>query len=232
MESDPRTINANKNTVVLITAFNEDDVIDSTVNAVREIPSVSRVIVVDDGSADQTTKKAKEAGAQVITLSKNSGKGKALKKGLEEIDEAFILLLDADLGEYAIEGKKVLDPVLKGDADLAIANFPKPKVKGGFGIAKGFGRWAIRYFTGYNMIEPLSGQRALRSSLMKELKIAPGFGVEVAMTIDAIRKGYKVVEVPTNMSHRESTRSYQGFVHRGKQFIDIFKVAIIRIFRR
>jgi hypothetical protein len=58
--------------------------------------------------------------------------------------------------------------------------------------------------------------------------LAPGFGVEVAMTIDAVRAGFRVVEVPVTMRHAPTGRDLAGFVHRGQQALDLLRVALPR----
>lgn len=191
---------------------------------------IGKIVVVDDGSSDMTAVMAESCGAEVIRMPSNLGKGRAIRKALKEVDQEYVLFLDGDLGEHAIEASKLINAVLEDKADIAVAAFPQPKVKGGLGIAKGFGRWAIKSLTGYNMKEPLSGQRALRREALDKIKIAPGFGVEVAMTIDLIREGYRVLEIPTLMSHRETGRDFAGFWHRGEQFFDILKVYVKRLF--
>jgi len=103
-----------------------------------------------------------------------------------------------------------------------VAHFPSPKKKGGFGLVRGLARLGIRYFTGLKVKAPLSGQRALaREVLPAVLPFAGGYGVEVALTIRAARRGYRVREIPLPMHHRETGRSLSGFLHRGRQFRDV-----------
>lgn len=212
----------------IIAAYNEEDRIAETIEAVKALTDINDILVVDDGSDDDTVKVAKSTGVEVLCLPVNQGKGAALKKAIEKINCDFVVFLDGDLGNYACQIQKLIDKVVAGDYDMAIANFPKPKTKGGIGLAKGFSRWAIKHFTSNIMEEPLSGQRVIRSDVLKGISIAPGFGVETAMTIDVIRNGYKVIEVPVEMSHRETGRNFAGFLHRGVQFKDILKVVIKR----
>jgi hypothetical protein len=111
---------------------------------------------------------------------------------------------------------------------IAIMKAPEGH-KGGFGFVMGLSRWAIRRFGGMVVTAPLSGQRAFRRELIERIGgFEEGFGVETAMTIDALRQGYKIVEVPLPLTHRATGRNWAGFRHRGRQFVDILKV----VFRR
>lgn len=212
----------------VLPAYNEADVIIDTIKAVKAINGVNQVIVVDDGSTDDTGEKAEVAGVEVIKMKSNLGKGKALKKALSVINSDIILLLDSDLGSHAGEADKLLMPVLDGNADMTVATFPVSKIKAGFGLTKGLGRWTIKHFGGQEMNAPISGQRAIKSDFLKKAKLESGFGFEVGLTIDVLRQGGRVIEVPTTMAHRATGRDFNGFVHRGKQFADIFKVVAKR----
>lgn len=211
-----------KRVSVVIPAYNESARITDTVNAVRKIPEVSEVIVVDDASTDQTGDLAVKAGAKLIRLPRNQGKGTALNKGVQAAEGDVVVLLDADLGESAQEARNLILPVLKGEVDMAVASFPPPKTKGGFGLVRGLASKGIRFFTGLEMKAPLSGQRAMsRETLSAVLPFAAGYGVEVAVTIRAARRGFRVAEIGLSMHHRETGRNVSGFLHRGRQFRDV-----------
>ena len=132
---------------VLIPAYNEEKKIFDTVSTVLSIPSVSEVVVVDDASRDNTASLAGEAGAKIVALEKNLGKGGALNRGAGIVTGDVILLLDGDLGKSAIDAQLLLQPILNGEADMTIAQFPPPLIKGGFGLVKGLARTGIKLFT-------------------------------------------------------------------------------------
>jgi hypothetical protein len=205
---------------VLIPAYNEADLIGETVAAALAMQGLPEVVVIDDGSSDNTAKAAANAGARVIRLAENSGKGAALNAGMAQVKAEVYLMIDADLGTSALETQHLLDPLQAGQADLAIAVMRAPEGhKGGFGFVMKLSRWAIRRFGGMVVTAPLSGQRAFRRELIEGIGgFERGFGVETAMTIDALRKGYRVVEVPLPLTHRVSGRNWAGFRHRGRQF--------------
>ena len=127
----------------------------------------------------------------------------------------MFLLCDGDLGESARELTALTGAVQRGEADVAVAAFAR-RVGGGFGLALGFARWAIRRRCGLATSAPISGQRALsQAALADVLPFAHGFGMEVGMTIDAVRAGHRVIEIELDLSHRASARTLAGFAHRG-----------------
>jgi len=95
----------------IIPAYNEEVSIKQTVMSVKKIPGVENVIVVDDGSRDRTGFRAEEAGAKVIRLPNNAGKGNALNEGAKYASGEIVVLIDADLGETAMEAEKLIKPV-------------------------------------------------------------------------------------------------------------------------
>lgn len=216
---------------VLIPAYNEEKHIKDTIKAVIDIPEVDEILVIDDASKDKTSEYARETGAKVYTLESNSGKGGALNFGIKHINGDIVALVDGDLGSTASEVRKLILPVLNNQADMTIARFPRAKKKGGFGLVKGLARSGIKFYTGLDMYSPLSGQRVMNKDVLNSIgQFASGYGVEVGLTIDVARMGFKVMEVEARMTHAETGRDLRGFLHRGKQFVHVFKELVRRIF--
>lgn len=142
--------------------------------------------------------------------------------------EPVVVLCDGDLGESAARLAPLVETVRQGGADLAVAAFSR-RVGGGFGLAIGFARWAIRRRCGLELRAPISGQRALKAqTLAQVLPFAHGFGMEIGMTIDAKRAGARVGEIDLDLSHRATGRTLGGFLHRGHQLVDFVRVYIVR----
>lgn len=210
--------------VAIVPAKDRADTIAATVAAVRGLSRVDRVLVVDDGSTDDTAPAARAAGADVLRLPSNRGKGGAVLAGVDAVPDADVfLLVDADLAATAGAADALLDAVLGGDADLAIGVLPSAGKQGGFGTIRRLAAEGIRRATGLAVRAPLSGQRAVRAEFLRGLEQADRFGLEVAMTIDAARRGARIVEVDVSMDHRHTGRRLSGFVHRGRQGADIVR---------
>ncbi len=228
--------------VVLIPAYNEAARIGITISAVRSLAGISQVVVVDDGSTDNTAETAKQAGAdKVIVLTRNHGKGGALDAGLAQTPGDVLLLLDADIGETASFAQALLDPVLHNDCDMAVAVFPElcsdlpnthepcpstPK-GGGFGMALKLARGGIKMLTGVDLTAPLSGQRALDKRIIESMGgFNKGFGVETALSGWAAAGGWRVREVPLAMSHRRTGKDIAGLMHRARQILHIARALV------
>lgn len=220
--------------VALVPAHDEGDRVGRTVRALASLEEVGEVIVVDDGSRDATAAVALAAGATVLRIPRRLGKGGALEGALRRLPPADVwLFADADLQESASELVPVLREVVEGRADLAVAVLP-PQVSGGLGTVRRFAARAILLLTGFASSQPLSGQRAVRGAALGSCRpLASGFGVETAMTIDALRAGLVVREVPApGLAHRATGRDLTGFVHRGRQGLDILRAVAVRAVRR
>jgi glycosyltransferase involved in cell wall biosynthesis len=212
--------------IAIVAARNEADRIGATIDALRAASPGIAVVVADDASEDGTADVALRAGAEVVSRGRPHGKGgnvtaacEAALGGAGTMDS--FLLCDGDLGETAGRLLPLIEAVESNDCDLAIAAFAQ-RVGGGVGAAKGFGRWAIRSLGGYEALEPLSGQRAMRATTLRSLlPFARGYGMEVGMTIDAARSGCRVAELKLDLAHRATGRTPAGFLHRGRQLRDI-----------
>ena len=179
----------------------------------------------------RTNESTTSTGATVLRSRGRNGKGGALEGALRRLDPADVwLLADGDLGATAAGLVRLVEVVSSDGADLAIAVLP-PAPAGGFGLVKRTSARLIRGQSGFRASEPLSGQRALTARAMQAVRpLAQGFGVEAAMTIDAVRAGLHVLEVPIDgLEHRPTY--LRGFLHRGRQGWDIAKAVLPRMLR-
>ncbi len=243
---------------VVVPAKDEAARIASTVAALVAVPGVAAVVVVDDGSTDDTAARARAAGADVVRHARNRGKAAALETGAARLavldarsraaadapaDAAAshasstgrpLLFVDADLGETAGNTLVLAEPVLAGEADLAIAVLPpQSRPGGGRGFVVRLARRGIVRATGWTPTQPLSGMRCLtREAFEAARPLAHGWGVETAMTIDLLTAGYRVVEVSCDLQHRVTGADWHGQVHRLRQYRDVARGLAVRRARR
>jgi glycosyltransferase involved in cell wall biosynthesis len=228
---------------VVIPAKDEAARIAATVEAAGRINHVDLVVVVDDGSTDATGPLARTAGAVVIRHPRNRGKAAAMESGAAEVERRdaeaegslsrALLFVDADLEGTAIETAALAAPVLSGEADMTVAVLP-PQLEsgGGHGFVVRLAREGIRKATGFVAAQPLSGMRCLtREAFEAARPLAAGWGVEVGLTIDVLRGGYRLQEVPCELHHRVTGRNLSAQLHRAAQYRDVARALAARRFR-
>lgn len=228
---------------MIIPAKDEAERIAATVSSAATIGGVDLVVVVDDGSADDTGRIAERAGATVVRHIVNKGKAAAMQTGAEAVAVAerggfgvprALLFIDADLGESAVNTSPLAVPVLAGEADMTIAILPRQATAGGGrGLVVNLARKGILEATGWTPTQPLSGMRCLtRPAFQAALPLAPGWGVETGLTIDLLRAGFRVEEVPCDLHHRVTGKDWRGQLHRAKQYRDVARALATRRARR
>jgi glycosyltransferase involved in cell wall biosynthesis len=223
--------------LAVVPVYNEADRIIQTIEGLKSIELIDEILVINDGSTDNTREVIEKIGVSTINLTKNHGKGFAMKKAVEDKNYDYVAFVDGDLGYTSTEIEKLIYPVLLDEADFTIAKFPKRSTKtytkGGFGLVKRLAKKGVYFYTKKNIDTSLSGQRVYKKEVMDAMEYIPArYGIEVAMTIQALNKDFTFKEIPVEMTHRYTDRSLRGFKHRGKQFFDILKTLIIMFFRR
>lgn len=201
----------------IVPAYNEAGTISGVVSVLQSCPLIDEVIVVDDGSNDGTAAVAMAAGARVLQLQDNRGKGAAIQAGYEATDADFLLLCDADLvGLRLSHLYDLLQPLLGGVADMTVGVF-----EGGRPITD----------LAQVMAPQLSGQRALRREILAELDDLTDarYGLEVALTRHCKQTGARVVEVIlpdlTQIMKEEKLGLVKGLMARAKMYWEIVKYA-------
>lgn len=202
-------------TIAIIPAYNEEKNIGHVLSVLTDVALIKKVIVVSDGSTDDTVNVAKSYGVEIIELAENRGKGGALKAGLDNFQADVVLFLDADL--LGLTEKHVLnlvEPVINDEADMTIGIFEKGR------IATDLAQKMAPY---------LSGQRALKFSLLEkisDLDVAR-FGVELALNRFMESSNIRVKEVLLyDMSHvmkEEKMGVWKGMAARMKMYWEIIK---------
>ncbi|MDI9617638.1 glycosyltransferase family 2 protein [Methanothermobacter sp.] len=188
----------------VIPAFNEEVAIGSVALLTGE--HVDEVIVVDDGSTDRTAHVAEMAGARVIRHHKNMGKGAALKTGFQAADADIVVTLDADGQHNPAEIPKLVEPILRGEADIVNGsrylhgrdeNTPRYRRVGQRILDR-----ATNIATGLEITDTQSGFRAFSADSIPHFRFRdPGFVVESEMLSDAAEAGLRIVEVEVGVRY-------------------------------
>lgn len=209
-------------------ARNQARRIASTVRATLAIPGVDLVLVVDDGSTDNTQELARKAGAVVVRQSHPRGRASSLETGAAVIamrDESgyrprSILVLPGSLGNYAIGATALVEAVRADVTDLAIGLTDGGAVAQG--MAANAARAAIERITNWSAAQPLSVIRCLnRDAWEASLPLARGAGVEAGMTLDVIEAGLRVTEVECEIRHKASRVADKSLGRKTRQYRDV-----------
>lgn len=198
---------------VIIPAYNEAVRISNVLKVLVDVLLVDEIIVVDDGSLDNTSAVAKEYKVKVIQLAKNLGKGGAMINGAEATDADVIVFIDADLvGLKPNHIIDLVDPVLKEEADMTIGMFTSGR---------------LRTDLSQKMFPAISGQRALKRSYFQQMEGLANarYGVELAITQQAKKLGLKTVEVMmediTQVMKEEKLGYTKGLLARARMYKDM-----------
>ena len=214
---------------VVIPAKNEAASVASVVEAViRQIPH-SEVIVVDDGSSDDTGSLAKSAGAIVIKHPYSKGNGASIKSGARAAVGDIIIFMDAD-GQHDPKDISSLLAAIDEGYDLVVgARQSGSQASVGRGLANGLYNKLATYMTGHKVEDLTSGFRAVRAEKFKEfLYLLPnGFSYPTTSTMAFFRAGYSVKYVPIHAAQREGKSHIKPLKDGMRFLLIIFKVATL-----
>ena len=178
---------------VIIPAYNEEETVAKVIEVVKKVSFVDEIIVVNDGSSDNTEKEATEAGAIVINHETNKGKGEALYTGYKEAECDIIAFIDADI--FNLTSAKVeamIKPILDGKTDITKTKFSRASGRVTELTAKPLLNF---FFPEISFEQPLSGQFAARKEVLKKINFEKDYGVDVGIVIDADVLGISITEV-------------------------------------
>jgi len=199
-----------KDVCVLVPTLNEEDAIAEVIGEFRAM-GFENILVIDGHSSDRTVELAKEAGARVVVQS-GKGKGQALKEAFDLIESEYIVMIDGDGTYLPSEVHLLLDPVLAGRADHAMGNRFGNLQKGALTRLNSAGNRLINFFFrliyGVPLNDILTGYRAFTRGGVSRLDLTmTGFEIETEMTVDSVKKGLAIAEVP--ITYRARSRGTQ-----------------------
>jgi len=204
---------------VIIPAIDEEE---SIAKVITEIPKlVSEIIVVDNGSVDNTVKNAEEVGATVLSET-NKGYGNACLKALDYIANSspkpdIIVFLDGDYSDYPSEMTKILDPIINNKADFVVgARIANYREKGSMTLPQIFGNWLATFLMRLlfnSRFTDLGPFRAIRYDKLLNLKMEDKtFGWTVEMQLKALKQKILYEEIPVHYKKRIGTSKVSGTI--------------------
>lgn len=194
--------------VALVPAFNEASAIAEVVRGASA--HVSAVLVVDDGSTDGTAALARGAGAEVLSLTGNQGKGSAIRAGLQRLagaDVTHVLLMDGDLQHRPDEIPRLVEMARRTGAALVVGEraFRREAMPVSRYWANVLGSWALSTLMGVPLSDTQSGFRLLALDAVRDLRLrGSGYEIETEMIVKLGRRKALVVGVPVSAVYNGS----------------------------
>ena len=191
---------------ILIPCFNEELTISLVIDKFRtELPD-ARIYVFDNNSTDRTVERAREKGA-IVLHERRQGKGFVVQRMFREINADIYVMVDGDGTYPAASVHALLEPVMICDADMVIGSRLDPASQSQFGLMNRLGNYFFLFLTralfDARIKDMLSGYRVFRRNIVKQLPLlSSGFEIETELTIKALERGYRVIELPVHLSNR------------------------------
>jgi dolichol-phosphate hexosyltransferase len=213
-QADQPTFQKDTKIEVIIPTLNEERTLGAVIKDIRSLSlSVNvSILVVDGGSTDRTINICKIENVRYI-LQKAKGKGGAIREAIEQSDADIVVFIDGD-GTYSVSDlESMLEPLLNDQADMVVGSrILGKRDKGAITLFNSLGNKlfnkTINFAMKTSITDSLSGYRALYRKTFKELVLfSAAFEIEVEMTVEALAKGYRVLEVPIRYGLRKGTRT-------------------------
>ncbi len=191
---------------ILIPCFNEELTIGNVIDQFRKELPQAKIYVFDNNSTDRTVERAREKGA-LLLRERRQGKGYVVQSMFREINADIYVMVDGD-GTYPASSVQVLlEPVLNHEADMVVGSRLNPESKSQFRWMNRLGNymflWLTRTIFHAHIEDMLSGYRVFNRSIVKQLPLlSRGFEIETELTIKALERGYRVIEIPVDLGSR------------------------------
>ncbi|MFI5078180.1 MAG: glycosyltransferase family 2 protein [Vicinamibacteria bacterium] len=216
-------------TSIVIPAFNEGAAVGEVVRALRQAAAWHEILVVDDGSTDDTAAHAADAGATVVRHPYNKGNGASVKSGIRRATGEFVLILDGDGQHKPEDACRLVDSL--GEYDLVVgARDASTQASGRRRIGNALLNWLAGYLAGRHIPDLTSGFRAMRRDHVRDYHglLPNGFSSPTTITLSFIRAGHSVRFEPV-MARQRTGHSKIRFARDGVKFFLIL-LRVITIF--
>lgn len=185
--------NVYQKVAVILPAFNEEENVNAVIDVIKKVKYIDDIIVVDDGSTDNTAEIARASGVTVISHKENKGKGEAIKTGYKFSDADIIVFIDADISNLTTHKvDAIIRPILEGKTEITKTKFARASGRVTELTAKPLLNF---FFPEISFEQPLSGQFAAKKSALKKINFEPDYGVDVGIVLDADVHGISILEV-------------------------------------
>ncbi|MGE8226445.1 MAG: glycosyltransferase family 2 protein [Stenotrophomonas sp.] len=215
---------------IILPAKNEAEGLKRTLPALREAYPAAEIIVVDDGSTDQTAAIARELGANVLSSPYSMGNGAAIKRGARAATGTLLVFMDADGQHSASHIGQLLEKLNEGYDMVVGARDSSGQANRHRGLANAFYNRLASHMTGHRIEDLTSGFRAVRAARFREfLHLLPnGFSYPTTSTMAFFRSAYPVAYVPIPVAKRVGNGSHIRPIKDGIRFLlIIFKIATL-----
>jgi glycosyltransferase involved in cell wall biosynthesis len=205
-EPRPEERRSRRRIAVVIPCFNEDPTIADVVAHFRsELPEAA-IYVFDNNSTDATVTRGRDAGAHVRSELRR-GKGYVVQSMFRDVDADVYVIVDGDDTYPASAVHQLIGPILAGEADMVVGSRLHAHSRSEFNPVNRWGnrlvRALLRLIFGVRLTDVLSGYRAFDRRFVKNLALfGGGFEIETELTIKAVARGYRILEVPVNLTAR------------------------------
>ena len=214
---------------VVMPAKNEAGAIGSVIEAVRQQLPHAEILVVDDGSSDETGSIAKSAGARVVSHRYSMGNGAAIKTGARSATGDIIVFMDADGQHDPADIRRLIDKIDEGYEMVVGARSDNAHANAGRGIANRLYNRLATYMAGQKIFDLTSGFRAVRAHRFREfIYLLPnGFSYPTTITMSFFRAGYAVAYVPITAAQRVGKSHIQPLKDGLRFLVIIFKIGTL-----
>ena len=207
---------------VLVPCFNEEVTVAQVVRDFKAALPAAEIVVFDNNSTDRTAELARESGA-IVHVERRQGKGFVVLRMFETIEADIYVMVDGDNTYPAEAVRRLIEPIVEGRADMVVGSRLHAGSKSEFRLLNRLGNYffagLFRLIFRAGLTDILSGYRAFTRRFVEDIPLfGGGFEIEAELTVKALQRGYRIVEIPVDLvprpahSHSKIRIVHDGFV--------------------